>query len=408
MKLKVYQHWDPLNVCIVGACWPPEAFAYIGDSKLRSLFERIAIETQEDLDSLSNFLTRRGVKVLRPNVSRWNEFGVGRNMPMPPVTPRDYHIMVGERFYASTVMDRVDYADHHDQWPGWTQFYSNIKQPDWPNCDNEHDFVKLPQRIQDTVYHCGYLKFRNSEWYSITTRPTNPVGVFDDIYAYIKNCGNKIVDSSHCYRFVNGSMLTRVGQDLYFATEWYGGYTPELVNVGAWVAGDEFRANLIDTGGHSDGTFCPVAPGLIVSYYDQTNYEQSFPGWEIVHGSDKSYLETLTEWHELRKWGYGRYYMPGQEASPQLKDFIDAYLKHWTGNAVETKFFVNILMVDPKTAVVSQYDHNVVRAMERYGITCHVLPLRHQFFWDAGTHCHTCDLDRSGVKQDFFVDRSTP
>ena len=145
-----------------------------------------------------------------------------------------------------------------------------------------------------------------------------------------------------------------------------------------------------------------MAPGLIISYHDQTNYEKSFPDWEVVYGSDRSFLETVADWRELRKWGYGRYYLQTQEQSPQLADFLDTYMSHWTGNAVETKFFVNILMVDPKTAVVSQYDENVVRAMERYGITCHVLPLRHQFFWDAGTHCHTCDLHREGEMQNWF------
>jgi len=43
--------------------------------------------------------------------------------------------------------------------------------------------------------------------------------------------------------------------------------------------------------------------------------------------------------------------------------------------------------------------------MERHGVTCHVLPMRHQFFWDAGTHCHTLDLDRQGEITDYFPDR---
>jgi hypothetical protein len=145
-----------------------------------------------------------------------------------------------------------------------------------------------------------------------------------------------------------------------------------------------------------------VAPGLIVSYHDRTTYEQSFPGWEIVYGSDNSYLVESEGWRKIRQWGFGRWYLRGQERTAALTDFVDSYLRGWTGNALETRFFVNILMIDSKTAVVSQYDENVMCAMERYGITCHVIPSRHQFFWDAGTHCHTLDLDRAGTVKDYF------
>jgi len=404
LNLKVYQHWDPLKVCVVGACWPPEAFAYIKDAQLRATFEKIAIETEEDLGALSKFLEQRGVTVLRPDVSRWTKLDFSKEMAMPPVTPRDYHIMIGDQFYRSASWKRIVYADSFDEWPGWRNFYRDIKQPDWPDCAREKDFVKLPQRVQDLVYQCNYLRIRNSEWYGFAEKLTNPAGVFDNIYKYLAQAGNEVIDTAQ-HELINGSMITRVGRDLYFATEWYGGVTNGMTLVAQNIAGKKFKANIIDTGGHSDGTFCPVAPGLIISYHDQTTYEKSFPGWEVVYGSDRSFLETVADWRELRKWGYGRYYLHGQENNPQLSEFLDTYMRHWTGNAVETKFFVNILMVDPKTAVVSQYDENVVRAMERYGITCHVLPLRHQFFWDAGTHCHTCDLDREGEMQNYFPGR---
>jgi hypothetical protein len=42
--------------------------------------------------------------------------------------------------------------------------------------------------------------------------------------------------------------------------------------------------------------------------------------------------------------------------------------------------------------------------LERYGITAHVVPFRHRFFWDGGLHCVTSDLHRSGTKKDYFPD----
>ena len=42
----VYQHWDPLKTCIVGRSYPPEFYAWIKNTKTRSIFERIAQETE--------------------------------------------------------------------------------------------------------------------------------------------------------------------------------------------------------------------------------------------------------------------------------------------------------------------------------------------------------------------------
>lgn len=410
--LQIYQHWDPLQACVVGSCWPPEFFSYVQDSKLRNLLEKIVTETQEDLDALAQFIESRGVQVFRPDVGQWHKIKESiescqvKEYPRPPVCPRDAHVMIGDLFYINRTQDSMVYADHYDEWPGWPQFYQDVRQSGWPDCSRERDFKNLPEHIQSVlVEHCQYLHWRNESWYAMEPRSTNPGGVYDHIYQWIIEQGNQIVDVSDHWQLINGSMVTRLGRDLYFSTESYDQITDELQSVSRRIAGTEFRPNIIDCGGHSDGTFCPVAPGLIVSYHDRTTYEQSFPGWEIVYGSDQSYLVESEGWRRIRQWGFGRWYLRGQERTSALTDFVDTYLRSWTGNALETRFFVNILMIDPKTAVVAQYDENIVRAMERYGITCHVIPSRHQFFWDAGTHCHTLDLARLGAMQDYFPDR---
>ena len=56
MTHSVHQHWDPLKVCAVGRSFPPEFYSKIGNSKVRSVMERIAIETEEDYQKLINIL----------------------------------------------------------------------------------------------------------------------------------------------------------------------------------------------------------------------------------------------------------------------------------------------------------------------------------------------------------------
>ncbi len=48
----VYQHWDPLKVCVVGRSYPPEFYSWIEKPAVRNLFERIAIETEEDYQNI--------------------------------------------------------------------------------------------------------------------------------------------------------------------------------------------------------------------------------------------------------------------------------------------------------------------------------------------------------------------
>jgi hypothetical protein len=63
----VYQHWDPLNVCLVGRTYPPEFYSWIKDTNTRARFEKLAEETEEDYQSLIQLLTQKfGVKIHRP------------------------------------------------------------------------------------------------------------------------------------------------------------------------------------------------------------------------------------------------------------------------------------------------------------------------------------------------------
>ena len=69
MTWSVYQHWDPLKVCVVGRSYPPEFYSWISTPHIRALFERIAIETEEDYQHI---------------ISKLQEFGVGSNTSSMP------------------------------------------------------------------------------------------------------------------------------------------------------------------------------------------------------------------------------------------------------------------------------------------------------------------------------------
>ena len=63
--ISVHQHWDPLKVCAVGRSYPPEFYSRIKNIKVRNAMEKIAVETEEDYQTLEKILNTAGVKTYR-------------------------------------------------------------------------------------------------------------------------------------------------------------------------------------------------------------------------------------------------------------------------------------------------------------------------------------------------------
>ena len=57
MTHTLYQHWDPLKVCALGKSYPPEFYNIVKNNKVRSVLERIAIETEEDFTKIKEKLS---------------------------------------------------------------------------------------------------------------------------------------------------------------------------------------------------------------------------------------------------------------------------------------------------------------------------------------------------------------
>lgn len=385
MTYSVYQHWDPLKVCIVGRSYPPEFYSWIKVPHVRNLFEKIAIETEEDYQNIIEKLQSFGVEVLRPELPT-NTFVAGKFLP-PPMVPRDFMTMIGEMFY-------FNYNWH--QAP-FKKFYNDVKDPLWPECQTLEDFYKLPQHIQDECKNVHGLD-RWTPW----QKKFDNDNCYQHILHQIRQQGNTIKEGVH--GSINGSMISRIGKDLYFGTESYDqdqGEYRKMIN-------NEFthtRNHIVNTGGHSDGTFCPVAPGLIVSLQDVPTYSETFPDWEVIYLPGQSW-DKITEFLKLKHKNMGRWWIPGFEQDNDVVHTVETWLNHWTGYVEETVFDVNMLIVDPKNVIVYNYNKQVFDALDRYGITPHVVPFRHRYFWDGGIHCLTSDLHREGSMQDYFPERN--
>lgn len=370
--LSVYQHWDPLSLCIVGRSYPPEFYSWITVPHVRELFEKIAIETEEDYQSLIQKLQSFGVEVLRPDLPV-NSFVDGKYVP-PPMNPRDYTVMIGNVFY----------ENYSSNFPA--KKYCDIKDSSWGSCDSWNDFNKLPASIQQ-------------ECIEVFGFPTQQIlrPEYDKIFSYIADQGN-IVKTNKSY--VNGAMVARIGKDLFFGTE---SYRQDLNKLREHINNEftQTKNHVINTGGHSDGTYCPVAPGLIISLYDVPTYADTFPDWEVVYLPRESWAK-VRDFLILKQKNSGKWWIPGFEHDQNVVDTVETWLGHWTGYVEETVFDVNMFIVDPKNVIVFNYNKLVFDALERYGITPHIVNFRHRYFWDGGIHCVTSDLHRTGQMNNFF------
>lgn len=398
-KYSVYQHWDPLKVCLVGKSYSPQFYSFIKNPKVRTVFEQIAQETEEDYQKLIKLLESFGVEVHRPDVpddwQKRTEWDNPNKIINPPMTPRDYSISLGSNLFFNSYI------------PPW----DNLKVSEWPNNPPEtyEEFLTYPKWLQtelnnfyDGDFKRHYeLKILNpqmihdgnsfmSPWKSILTKLATK---FDNFYSGIvpKDFSN-----------FSSAMISRIGKDIYCGT-----MEPEFTHRNLNILREQFpeyRWHTTETGGHLDGTYCPVVPGLIISLMDIPTYEKTFPGWEVVYLPGQSWSK-VRSFLDLKEKNQGKWWVPGQELNDDFTNFVEEWMGHWVGYVEETVFDVNMLVIDEKNVVCNNYNEEVFKAFDRYGITPHVINFRHRYFWDGGLHCITSDMHREGTMKDYFPER---
>jgi hypothetical protein len=196
-----------------------------------------------------------------------------------------------------------------------------------------------------------------------------------------------------CLQQLPASSVTRVGQDVYF---------DQIRNVAEITSTyfKDYNCHIIKTGGHSDGVYCPVTPGLIISLHDVPTYSNTFPDWEVVYLPYQSW-DRVTAFLELKKKNQGKWWIPEQEMNNDLVEFVETWLTHWVGYVEETVFDVNMLVIDEHNVICNNYNKLVFDALEKHQVTPHICNFRHRYFWDGGLHCITLDLVRDGTVQKY-------
>jgi len=111
-KVNSYTSWQPLEEVIVGRAYTPDYFDFIEDAQVRNQLQQILAETNEDLDNLQRTCEEFGATVRRPDLPDKDSFQTwqtsGDGAPLPPLTPRDWQISLGENLLRILPMDELN------------------------------------------------------------------------------------------------------------------------------------------------------------------------------------------------------------------------------------------------------------------------------------------------------------
>lgn len=332
IPIKGYATFDPLKHCWIGTGFKTEWFHDLdiyNNDRIMDPLKRIAEETEEDFQTLDNILKNAGVKTYRSFMDI-DKYGSLKNVLRPPVTPRDYFAVIGEKFYAVA--------------GGGAGFSDILKQ--------------IPRK--------------------------------------------NIVIEKPDHGVVSTATICRVGKDLWW--DYDVDRQPQYIidkYTNMWK--DEgFRVHLTHRGYHSDGVFCVVKPGCIVSLHDIQDYKTEFPGWDVLYLPDQSWSK-LDPFLKMKDKVGGQWWLKGEEHNDQLIEFVNTWLKDWVGYVEETVFDVNMLSIDQNTIICNNYNKDVFAHFKKHKVEPIVFNFRHRYFWDGGVHCMTQDLYREGTQEDYFA-----
>ena len=223
---------------------------------------------------------------------------------------------------------------------------------------------------------------------------------FADVLKQISKKDMVVEQTANNESFITTANICRVGMDIYWDLVSTVPKTFVSKYKDIWTS-EGFRVHLSNRGYHSDGCFCVVKPGCIVSLNNVQKYSETFPNWDVLYLPDQSWNKVDSFLTMKEKVG-GRWWLKGEEHNDQLIQFINTWLTDWVGYVEETVFDVNMLSIDQNTIICNNYNRQVFKYFEKHKVEPILLNFRHRYFWDGGIHCITQDLYREGKMEDYF------
>lgn len=204
-----------------------------------------------------------------------------------------------------------------------------------------------------------------------------------DKYCQDKSC--EIVYSKN--PDINGANVVRIGQDLIIDRNGQDFSCDFKLN-------DDYAIHMTDNGGHIDGCFAILKPGLLIANHYWDSYDSFFPDWHKIFLTNATFshpqgIKPKAPTHN------GKFWDTGIGSNRSFNQHVIKHALDWVGCYTETFFELNCLSLDEHNVMMLGYNSNIEHQLKSHGITVHWVPFRTRSFWDGGMHCLTVDIRRN-------------
>lgn len=210
------------------------------------------------------------------------------------------------------------------------------------------------------------------------------------------------VSPSAMHHIFNGANVVRAGRDIVIDADIF---DPASINVNIPALKD-YRITWEKNGGHMDGCFAILKPGLILANHYYNGYDRTFPGWEIIFLNVSTYNKHRNYPPPGASFN-GKFYVEGLEFEHAFSKHVIEHAQNWVGDYTETYFELNCLVLDEQNVMMLGYNPALESKLAEHGITVHWVPFRCRGFWDGGMHCITVDIRRRSTIEDYFPERDS-
>ena len=339
----VRNKWDKLKTVMLGTPHMPEFFDGIKNPKIREPLKQITHETIEDLDNFEKILKDFGCKVIRTETEHKRIEEYSGFIPRNAMQPRDGQLVIDNKLVFTTD-------------------------------DNKGIGTAIKEHIDQSsvMFAPAYADIYRQRITSHTNWEANDTHL--RLYApNITAINDKIIIDT-----------LGLGKNADPDVKWFRKKFPNK------------QIEVVEIGGHSDACFATLKEGVILSLFDIMTYEDTLPGWDVCYLQDQgSHHQYRLQWEDWKEKVNHRWYVEGQGHNDEFIKYVNTWLDEWVGNVWETVFDVNVLTLDPNHVCIAQQENETVnKFFKKHNIEPVYVQWRHRWFWDAGLHCITLDLER--------------
>jgi hypothetical protein len=237
-----------------------------------------------------------------------------------------------------------------------------------------------------------FVTVGNTLWYHIDhICPWQPT-----VSEYLKDSASAVKINHNTS--INGANIVRAGRDIIIDRDVF---DFEYANTFP-----DYRVHLVNNGGHIDGCFAILKPGLILANHYFDDYERTFPGWEIIMLDNPTYYAApSTRYRQSYPVCNGKFWDPAVSTNRSFNEHVIKHALDWVGDYRETYFELNCLVINERNVIMLSKNELLAEELQKKDITVHWVPFRARSFWDGAMHCLTVDIRRQSTIEDFFPER---